>query len=325
MRILRHILVLALILPLIPPVNGQIEEMINPSDLKQQTIITEPQTLRKGFFRIGTGAFFIMTDRLFDEEKNKNYALGTNAYSRIWTYNFDLQYGITDWLQVSMRVPVSNNHFFVSGKLEFPGLGHDTIISYKTSGKGLGDSDIGIWVKILQEDEIKPSFALGAFLTVPTGKKDPYNVKNDLEYDHPTGFGHYTLNLSARMKKTLYPYSVTLFASYFHNFEGEKQFFPDEDPIRFKSGYHLFISGGTGIHLNDWIALVNDINFDTFGKNTYYYDPEESSDGGWTLDYQPGIYFQIRRFRFFEIVQIPLFGKNSGADPVYSINMQYLF
>jgi hypothetical protein len=271
------------------------------------------------------GTFFIMTDRLFDDQRNKNYVLGTNAYARIWTYSFDLQYGFTDWLQASVRVPISNNRYFVSGRIVHPGLGYDTIISYKTSGKGLADMDAGLWVRILQEDEIKPSVSLGVFLTIPTGKKNPHNIKNDLEYDQPTGFGHYTLNFTARMKKTVYPYSITLFASYFHNFEGEKQFFPEEDPIRFKTADHFFASGGVGIHLNDWIALVNDVNFDVFGENIYYYEPESTSDAGWTFDYQPAIYFQIRRFRLFEIVQIPLLGKNSGADPVYSINIQYLF
>lgn len=318
------ILMLVLILS-VQDLSAQVEEIINPSDLKQQTIITEPQTLRKGYFRTGAGAFFIMTDRLFDNEGNKSYALGTNAYSKTWTYFADLQYGITDWFQASITVPFSNNQYFVSGRLIHPGVDSDTTISYKVKGRGLSDVDAGLRLRILKEDEIKPSLTLGAYVTIPTGKKNPHNIKNDLEYDQPTGSGHYSLSFDLRLKKIVYPYSFTLYAFYFHNFEGEKQFFPDEDPIRFKNADHGGLSGALGIHLNDWIALINDVGFNKHGQSKYYYAVTETSDGGWTLEYQPAIYFQIRRFRLFEVVQIPLWGKNTGADPVYFLNIQYMF
>ena len=60
-------------------VSGQIEEVIIPSDLKQQTIITEPATLIKAFSGLGPLIVTTTNDRIFDESGKKSYLFGYNA------------------------------------------------------------------------------------------------------------------------------------------------------------------------------------------------------------------------------------------------------
>ncbi len=304
---------------------AQIEEIIMPSDLKQQTIITEPVTLRKGFLRAGISANFIMTDRLFNDNMKKDYVLGTNSYDKTWSYLMGLQYGIIDRLQVSVRIPYVNRQYFMSTKYTFPSINYDTILSSKITGRGFSDLETGIRYQIVTESESLPSTTLGVYCVLPTGSKNPRNIKSDTEYDLPTGNGHVKLNADILLKKVYYPYSITLYSYYWYNFKGEKVMFPYEDEIKFKNGGMIGVNAGFGLHLNDWIALVNDICFTSFAENKYYYSQIVKSPGGWDISYMPSVYFQIRKFRFFEFVQIPIIGKNSGADPVYSINLQYIF
>jgi len=51
---IRNYLLASMALILGMPLYSQTEKQLVPSDLRQQTIVTEPVTLRKGFFRIGT-------------------------------------------------------------------------------------------------------------------------------------------------------------------------------------------------------------------------------------------------------------------------------
>jgi len=304
---------------------AQFEEMIIPSDLKQQTIITEPQTLRKGYFRAGIGATFIFADRFFDDEGNKSYILGTNVLGKRWDYNLYLSYGITDRFQADMYVPYTNQEDLISFRILSPLIDYDTIITNKSFARGFSDMDFGLRYLLLQEDEIKPSLSLGVYLKVPTGRKDPYNVKSDEEYDQPTGAGHFALSADMILKKVQYPYSITFATFGYYNFKGEKQFFPDEDPIKFKRANHMGVRCSMGIHLNDWIVLTNEIGFFAHGKSKYYYEEVETGDNGWAFKYIPNIYFQIRRIRLKEHIILPLWGKNDGADPTYAIYMQYIF
>jgi len=46
--------------------------------------------------------------------------------------------------------------------------------------------------------------------------------------------------------------------------------------------------------------------------------------GRWAINYQPSLVFQIRRFRFFEVIQFPLFGNSVAADPQYILGLQYI-
>ena len=55
-------------------VMAQVEEQVLPTDLKQQTIITQPVTLYKGFLRVGFTGTYGVIDRIFTEDGDKVYA-----------------------------------------------------------------------------------------------------------------------------------------------------------------------------------------------------------------------------------------------------------
>ncbi len=303
----------------------QVEEMIIPSDFKQQTIITEPPTLRKGIFRAGFGTNFYMLDKIFNETGHKEYILGTNGYSKTWTYVPGIEYGINDRLQVSFRMPYENIRNYVSTRISFPFMDFDTVYSAINRNNGIGDLEFGFRYQILSESSSLPSVTLGLYGIFPTGQKNPTHIKNNVEFDPPTGNGNMSLSADLFFKKTIYPYSMLLNTTFNYHFKGEKIMFPNEDAIEFKRGNFFNIYGGFGLHLNDWIALVNYVSVYFFEGNKYYYLEPEIEKGGYNLSYQPAIYFQVRRLRFFEVIQIPFAGKNSSADPLYSINLQYKF
>jgi hypothetical protein len=68
----------------------QTEQVVIPGDLKQQTVITEPVTLRKGYLRAGIEGAFIIVDKVFDEDGNRSYVLGTNAWGKFSGFQFAL-------------------------------------------------------------------------------------------------------------------------------------------------------------------------------------------------------------------------------------------
>ncbi|HRT90726.1 MAG TPA: hypothetical protein P5257_11490, partial [Bacteroidales bacterium] len=54
---------------------SQTEKQLMPSDLKQQTIVTEPVTLRKGFLRVGSMLNYRVADKYFSDDGVKKYYL----------------------------------------------------------------------------------------------------------------------------------------------------------------------------------------------------------------------------------------------------------
>jgi hypothetical protein len=299
--------------------------MIIPGDLKQKTIITEPATLRKGFLRSGVESAFIFVDKLFDEEGKRSYIRNMNAWGKFRGFNLSTQYGITDRLELSLRIPYIIQQYLVSTKFEEVYHDEDSLISFKSKGNGIGDVEAGIRFQVFEETSVRPSLTTGLNLTTPTGRKNPTHIRNELEFDYPTGDGMISLGVNLDLRKTIYPYSVRLRSYYEHYFKGKKIINPDEAENEFRDGDMFIIRGNFSMHLNDWIAVWNDISFTRFGEDTYYYDTPEKSKGQWVVDYNPALYFQIRRVRFLQGIIVPVIGENSAADPTYVFGLQYAF
>jgi hypothetical protein len=304
---------------------AQTEQIIIPGDLKQQTVITEPVTLRKGYLRAGAEGAFIIIDKVFDENGKRDYVLGTNAWGKFSGFQLALHYGITDRIEVGCKIPYINQQYFVSTVLTDVLDRTDSLISYRSTGRGLGDIEAGVRIQLIQESDRRPSITFGTVVTIPTGRKNPENVINDLQYDLPTGGGYYAWESFITMRKIFFPYSTRIRIHYEHYFPGTKIFFPDEPGIRFRNGDMFIAAGDFSVHLNDWIALTNELGVTAFGKNTYHYDPVETSPASWNIDYLPSLYFQVRRFRFKQGVIVPLYGEYLSADPTYAFGLSYIF
>jgi hypothetical protein len=305
----------------------QFEQMILPSDLKQQTVITEPSTLRKGFFRSSLNLSYSVIDKIFNDEGVRNYGSEMNGWGSSNSYQLSMMYGITDRLMIGTDIPYFNDRFYIASEIKLPGLDSTVIRHYNTDGVGLSDIDFTIDYQFIYRNEGKTSLKGQGTLTIPSGRKNPENIESKNEYDKPTGGGNTSLDLRLVYRQIVYPYSFSGYLSYKYNFKGSKIFYPDEDPVEFSGGNMFYVGGSFNVHLNEWIALMNELAFSTWSD--YPYDGETAADteqgGRYIINYQPALVFQVRRFRFFEVIRLPLKGKNTGADPAYVFGLQYTF
>lgn len=308
-----------------PLLSGQTEKLIVPSDMKQQTIVTEPVTLNKGYLRAGVILDYRVADRFFNSTGEKEY-YNTSSWGSQSAYGITLQYGISDRLEIDLLTEYINNlQQTQSMKVESITNTSETT-SIKQKGIGLGDSHLEIRYQVIREKESRFSLTGRLMLTIPTGEKNPRNIKSENQYDLPVGDGTYAFGLNISARKVVYPYSFSGYLSYTKNFNGSKIFntgTPVE--IKFRLG-NLFEAGVSGnLHLNEWIVFGNELNYYHEGEGKLNNELSALMPSSWALSYQPGLIFQVHRFRFSESVRIPLKGLNVPADPLYIIMVQFIF
>lgn len=309
---------------------GQTEKLIVPSDLKQQTIVTEPVTLRKGYLRTGLLLNYRVADKYFNDSGTKEY-YRTSSWGSKASYGITFQYGITDRFQIDLLTEYMNSLQEISST-EISALTNTSVITTsRQKGLGIGDSRISFKYQIIPETERKFSVAGQVMTTIPTGNKNPGNIKSENEYDLPVGDGTYALAARLTLRKVTYPYSFSGYFAYTYNFTGQKIINtsdPGEKKFRFGN---LFEAGlNWNLHLNEWIVFGNEINFyhegqGKIGNSLSVLIPSALMPPSWALSYEPGLIFQVYRFRLGESVRIPVKGKNVPADPLYMLFAQYIF
>jgi hypothetical protein len=303
--------------------NAQVQEQLTPAELKQKTIVTEPQTMYKGFFRAGVGLNYSTIDKIFDD-KGDRVSLESNIWANSWFMQTFLMYGITNRLQVEVLIPYKFEQIYQSLAFEAPDQGQVGVTKWKTKGSGLGDLSATASYQLITETETRPSFTAYVTGTLPTGEKNPTNIKNEREYDRPVGAGEASVNTLLRLRKVRYPFSYSIFGSYQVYFGGEKLLdATDTEEKPFKSGSNFSAGGYFNFHLNDWIAIRNSVDY--FFSLRDEYDGVEEEEDSWVFQYYPGISFQIKQFRIDQAVTVPLFGKLSSADASYIVILQYTF
>ncbi|MGD0582511.1 MAG: hypothetical protein ABR974_06140 [Bacteroidales bacterium] len=304
---------------------GQNEIQLVPSDLRQQTIVTEPVTLRKGFFRIGTLINYRVADRYFDNDGGKEYYV-SSTWSTKSSYNFSLQYGISDRFEADVSTDYMHNKVKSQVAEITPGTNATTNVISKQVGLGFGDTHVDLKYQFLPDTKYKISLTGIIDATFPTGEKNPTNVKSATEYDLPVGNGTYAASGEIYARSIIFPYSFTAYLQYNYNFTGSKQIdVTDPAESRFKPGNRFETGLSANVHLNEWIVLANELSF-------YHEDEGWIESAGtvtipesWAAVYVPNLVFQIKRFRLGESVSIPLTGRNTPADPLYIMMVQYVF
>jgi hypothetical protein len=325
MRIMKKILIILLVSSAWLTAAAQFEKIIQPSDLKQQTIINEPVTLRKGFLRTGIELSYTVKDKYFNNEAGREYR-PASIWGVFYNYDLGLQYGLSDRVEIDIYVPLVNNRNEGTTQKIQPVLNTDDSEPTSQKSRGLGDCNLVIFYQIIPEKEKRFSLTLVGDLSVPTGKKDISDIKNTYNYNLPTGEGNFRAGSGLYARKILYPYSFSGGVAYYYNFSGTKLINP-EDPrqTKFKSGNMILASGSFNLHLNEWIALANEIHFMHQSEGREEYMVIRTVKPRWDINYMPRLVFQIRRFRVSQFVMIPLLGRNMDADPKYSMSVQYTF
>jgi hypothetical protein len=304
---------------------GQTEKLLNPADLKQQTVITEPLTLRKGYWRIGVAYTYGAIDKIFDNSTKKVYATesswGSSSSFQLWTI-----YGITDRLSVELDLNFEDYLLNLHHVYYVPEI--DTMVVSNTSvkGRGFGDLYASIAYQIIPSEGHKFSLKASANITIPTGRKNPKNVVSASEFDYPTGTGEFAIEPKIWARYLSYPFSIDGYVGYSYYFRGSKIMNPtDTEEMKFKSGNCLSTGGMISIHLNEWIALINEVSYQYIGKGELEGVSPSDRYIKWKVVYLPKLIFQIRRFRIGEVVSIPLKGKMLAADPGYGLIASYIF
>ncbi len=304
---------------------GQTEKMLVPSDLKQMTVVTEPSTLYKGFFRAGTAISYGVVDKYFTNDSKKEYFLNS-AWATNARFNFIFQYGITDRLQAEAAIPLVNEIRQSDSRLFVPSA--DTTVEYSSSlrAKGISDCYLTIKYQILNEKATNTSLTGILEFLIPTGEKNPTDINGETDYSPPLGNGCFASTLALKFRKIKYPYSCDGHMYYTYKFQGSKILdVSDTEETEFKDGNYLELGASFNIHLNEWIALTNEINYAHWAKNKIDGEIPDDAIAAWALSYEPRLVFQVRRFRIGEAVRIPLFGKGVSADPLYVLIAQYMF
>ncbi len=304
---------------------GQVEKQLTPSEIKQQTIVTEPVTLRKGFFRAGTMANYRVADKYFTADGLREYYT-SNIWGTNSSFAFMFQYGISDRLEIELSTEYmdSRQESQITEVVAFTNTTRTTLINRK--GSGIGDSYLKARFQIIPEERYRISLTGFAKLAIPTGEKNPTGIRSAEQYDLPVGSGTYALTGGLLARSILYPYSFTLSFNYSYSFTGSKKFdITDISELKFRPGNVLEATAGVNLHLNEWIVFSNEFNYQYKNKDTINGHYSRFLPFSQIASYEPGLVFQVKRFRFGESVTIPLKGKNTPADPLYTGMIQYVF
>jgi hypothetical protein len=293
--------------------------------MKQQTVVTEPVTLHKGYLRAGVVLDYRVADRFFNSEGSKEY-YATSSFGSHSAYGMTLQYGISDRLEVDLFTEYMNDLQQTQTSSLETVTNKIVTISTKQKGMGLGDSHLELRYQVIHEKESKFSLTGRLMLTIPTGRKNPSNIKSENQYDLPVGDGTYALGLNISARKVVYPYSFSAYMSYTNNFNGTRIIdvaIPVEKKFRLGN---MFESGlSCNLHLNEWIVFGNEFNYYREGVGKVENEPSALMPSSWALSYDPSLIFQVHRFRFSESVKIPFKGLNVPADPLFVMTAQFIF
>jgi hypothetical protein len=303
---------------------SQEEDKLLVSEIKQSTVITQPATLKKGFFLVGAAFTHIMADKMFSDKGKKDYAV-QNLSARNSTEYLSFHFGLTNRIELAFDLPYTITSVTKSIISEVPLFDTSITTNFKLKGKGIGDIEFGIYYQLIEGSKTKPSLVSKLSAVFPTGEKNPTNIKGLWEYDYPTGRGETVLRLELIYRKISYPYSYSFQGLFKYSFGGVKIMAPYEDPISFKSGNYYEAGGNFDFLLNDWIAVQNNLSFLYKNADKFNGETAQTTFNQMAIFYYPNINFQFKKFRLVQGVCIYLFGKTMPGDPQYQIDLQYIF
>lgn len=305
--------------------HSQIEKQLTPAEIKQQTIVTEPVTLKKGFFRAGTIMNYRIADKYFTDKGEKEY-YESNIWGSKSSYNLTFQYGISDRLEVEFATEYMNSRQESQTSEYVAALNTTRTLELKQKGTGIGDSYFKLRYQVISENNHSISLTGNINVGIPTGEKNPTEIRSAEKYDLPVGSGNFTVATGLCARTILYPYSFTGSVNYVYNFSGKKKFnVADMVEKEFRPGNMIETSLGINLHLNEWIVFSNEINYQYKGKGTINDHYTSLLPLSWSASYRPGLVFQVKKFRLGESVTIPVKGRNVAADPLYIVMIQYIF
>jgi hypothetical protein len=215
---------------------AQEEDQILVTELKQSTIVTEPATLHKGFFRTGLAYSYSIGDKVFNSSGKKEF-IPENTWVKSVGYSLLVQYGITNRLEFYVQIPYSTRAMYWSSLQSIPALQQTDETLFDIKGKGIGEIYTGASFQIIEGSKTKASLTAGIFGTIPVGEKNPTNIQDDWTFDLPMNFGEASLEAEIKYRKINYPFAFQVYGKFKYPFGGQKLMSPiEENETKFRSG-----------------------------------------------------------------------------------------
>jgi hypothetical protein len=286
-----------------------------PSDLRCETNITEPLTLRKGYFRTSLGYALAPYDRYFDRESGTSRLLnssgltlsGVSSYMNYYILGF--RYGLTNDLSVGIDFWYIKSENFFQYTLEIVPLNDITKYNQYKYSKGFNDMNLSLSYQFYKKRDFFSSIDLD--IKIPTGSTRTETIVNEnyTSIREPVSSNDWEIGIGLKAKKIIYPFSLYFAPSISQTFGNERR-----EPW---TSYSLHTS--SGILLNDWFSVNNSwsINYtpimtsksiDIQNKNMY------------SIFTGIQITQQVKQFRFYQMLKFPIAGSHG-----FPTNMNLLF
>jgi hypothetical protein len=302
-------------------VTAQTERQLTVSEIRQQTLLNEPITLQKGYFRwITSFNFALFSTDYFDNSWKK---ITTNNYSsNSMIVPFSLCYGLTNNLEINLNsnYTQSKSSFNYQSIDNYSQQANQSIKVNKKSA-GFNDLSIALNYKLLDEKDNYPSLAVGIYGSIPYGKKDPTSDDDGINVDEGVSCGYYEIGLGTQVKKVYYPFSIAGVLMYAYSFPTDLRLkYNDIEKTTVDFGDFFQSKLIVNYMPSDWISISNNIVFTHNGKSVYDNEEYKHNEKEMIqLMWEPGLTFQMKNFRLRQSISFVAFGKNSHTTPIFSI------
>ncbi len=310
----RIILYIALTLSALP-IMAQTEKQLTVSEIRQQTVLNEPLTLQKGYFKAISQFNYIVfsTERYNNNwEKVPSYGYLSNSF----IVPFSISYGLSNNLQINISTGYEYRKASSGHKsIDYYSLKYSDDFKRSTIENGFHDISIGATYKINEKKNNRPIVGAIVYFTKPIGKAEPSSSDNGKTIYGATSAGCYEIGGGVLVKKVVYPFSVSGILSYSYSFPTDlKLNYNDTIKTHLKYGDVLNCNANLNYMVCDWISIGNSLSY-TYNEpgeingikadyNTVY------------LKYAPSLTFQIKNVRLTQGISFYLTAKNANTNPL---------
>jgi len=326
--VMKKLIILYISLVCILPLLAQTERELTVTEIRQQTSVAEPITLQKGYFKVSTALSYVSLAGDWynnDWEKTPSYSF----QSKDFTFPFTFSYGVTNNFQFN----ISSGYQYSKAThkkeaIDYIG-GYSKNINITNNAIGITDIYLGCIYKLMEQNGSLPTIAVGLSLDMPLPGRKPSVDANTYTVDDVPGPQSSAVGIEFYAKKIFYPFALTCDVSYTYRLSTDVYPFLDVFDLtttKVKPGDLFMANIGFQNMLCDWITLKNEV--------VYNYIPAAKYDNSLfgyleipsvAFSWNPALVFQIRNFRFSQSVTFPFYGKNTGTNPTYAVNVGVKF
>ena len=297
------------------PIIAQTERELTVSEIRQQTVLTEPLTLQKGYFKASSQFnYSVLSTSYYNNnwEKITNYGYMFNSFS----IPFSINYGINDNLEINISSDYKYNKVSYSYKsINYIETEKSKEVKQNTIENGLNDISFGFNYNLISDKRTtSPSMCLAGYFTIPSGKSEPTSIDSGKTIRGATSFGCYELGVGYLIKKVFYPFSVKGILRYSYSFPTDlKLKYDDTIKTHIKYGDWLNCNITLNYMVCDWISFGNTLSYTYNGASEYnsVKDNIINEYYNWT----PSLIFQIKNMRLSQGVSFYIIGKNAPSNP----------